>query len=72
MNARLECLGKRVVDLERSKPEWNESWVACPHCGESVTSLVTVEYDAMVDGPGCVESQEMCAVCAEGVGGVSP
>ena len=35
----------------------------CPHCGHPDADVVTVEYDAMVDGTGCVETEERCEAC---------
>jgi hypothetical protein len=39
--------------------------LVCPNCGEPCDGLVTVDYDAMVDGPGDVMSEDMCVTCAE-------
>ncbi len=44
-------------------PGMREPAIHCPYCGEPCDGTVTVEYDAMVDGPGCVESEERCDAC---------
>jgi MinD superfamily P-loop ATPase len=34
----------------------------CDHCGET-GSVMPVTYDAMVDGPGYLVTEELCASC---------
>lgn len=40
--------------------------LVCPYCGEACDSTITVDYDAMVDGAGYIESEERCDACAAG------
>jgi hypothetical protein len=53
-----------LLDRQVTSELLRRSGLACPHCGEPCAETVTVEYDAMVDGPGCVMSEERCRSCA--------